>query len=78
MSGHGRADKWFDSIWFDRLNAWLLVGAVTVAAVAALIRQTGVFVCAMLWIWTVCAVASGYNLGKYRERRKGRHREKAA
>ncbi len=68
-----RVDRWFDSIWFDRLNAVLLVGAVTLGAVAALIRQTYVFVAALIWIWTVCAIASGYSIGVHRERRKGRH-----
>lgn len=73
MSGQGRVDRWFDSVWFDRLNAWLLIGAVTMAAVAALIRQTGVLVCCLLWIWTVCAISSGYSVGVHRERRRGRH-----
>ena len=64
-------DRALDSPWFDRANAVLLVGSVTVAAVAALIRQTAVFVVAMLWIWTVCAISTGYSLGV--RRRRGRH-----
>jgi hypothetical protein len=68
-----KADRWVDSIWFDRVNAVLLVGAVTVAAIAALIRQTDVFVCAMLWVWTVCAIATGYKVGVHRERRREGH-----
>lgn len=63
---------WYDSVWFDRVNAILLVGAVTVGAVAALIRQTDVFICAMLWIWTVCAISTGYSLGVHRERQRRR------
>jgi hypothetical protein len=60
-----------DSVWFDRANAVLLIGAVTAGAIAALIRQTSVFVIAMLWIWTVCAISTGYSLGLHRQR--GRH-----
>lgn len=64
-------DRWFDSVWLDWLNAVLLVGAVTVAAVAALIRQTDVLICAMLWVWTVCAVSVGYALASKRRKRRG-------
>ena len=61
-------DRMVDSPWLDRVNAVMLVGAVTVAAIAAVIRQTDIFVCAMLWVWTVCAVSTGYGMGKHRER----------
>jgi hypothetical protein len=71
VSEHAREswmDRMFASVWFDRVNAVFLVTAVTLGAVAALIRQTGLFICTMLWIWTVCALGTGYGMGRHNER----------
>jgi hypothetical protein len=71
MTGHVRRhwpDRMLESAWFDRINGVLLVASVTVAAIAAVLRQEDVLVCAMLWVWTVVAIATGYGVGKHHER----------